>query len=216
MPRVLQDYKIRAKKRIVDAAIQVFAEKGFHQAKMTDIAKKLGVSKGTIYQYFKSKEDLFEAVVQIPLEKVREEPIADLLESGNLLDITSNTFYDKLWSMPLFFSEPTWPTSLMFEITSEASRNPTLANSLHAMYDEALNGLMRYFEDQKEKGIIRPEINTHHLAMGLIALQDGLQGYELFGIDQAETGKAWAEISNILLRSVMTNKAVDTEYKNKR
>ena len=216
MPRVLQDYKIRAKKRIVDAAIQVFAEKGFHKAKMTDIAKKLGVSKGTIYQYFKSKEDLFEAVVQIPLEKVREEPIAELLESGNLLDITSNTFYDKLWSMPLFFSEPTWPTSLMFEITSEASRNPALANSLQAMYDEALNGLMQYFEDQKEKGVIRPEVNTHHLAMGLIALQDGLQGYELFGIDQAETGKAWAEISNILLRSVMTNKAVDTEYKDKR
>lgn len=104
----------------------------------------------------------------------------------------------------------------MFEITSEASRNPTLANSLHTMYDEALNGLMRYFEDQKEKGIIRPEVNNHHLALGLIALQDGLQGYELFGIDQAETGKAWAEISNILLRSVMTNKAVDTGYTDKR
>lgn len=216
MPRVLQDYKIRAKKRIVDAAIQVFAEKGYHQAKMTDIAKELGVSKGTIYQYFKSKEDLFKAVVQIPLEKVREEPIAELLESGNLLDITSNTFYDKLWSMPLFFSEPTWPTSLMFEITSEASRNPALANSLQAMYDEALNGLMQYFNDQKVKGVIRPDVNTHHLAMGLIALQDGLQGYELFGINQAETGKAWAEISNILLRSVMTNKVVDTEYKDKR
>ncbi len=216
MPRVLQDYKIRAKKRIVNAAVQVFAEKGFHKAKMSDIAKKLGVSKGTIYQYFKSKEDLFKAVVQIPLEKVREEPIAELLESGNLLDITSNTFYDKLWSMPLFFSEPTWPTSLMFEITSEASRNPALANSLQTMYDEALNGLMQYFEDQKEKGVIRPEVNTHHLAMGLIALQDGLQGYELFGIDQAETGKAWAEISNILLQSVMTNKAGKTKYKDKR
>ncbi len=84
------------------------------------------------------------------------------------------------------------------------------------MYDEALNGLMGYFEDQKEKGVIRQEVNTHHLAMGLIALQDGLQGYELFGIDQAETEKAWAEISNILLRSVMTNKTVDTEYKDKR
>lgn len=216
MPRVLQDYKIRAKKRIVNAAVQVFAEKGFHKTKMSDIAKKLGVSKGTIYQYFKSKEDLFKAVVQIPLEKVREEPIAELLESGNLLDITSNTFYDKLWSMPLFFSEPTWPTSLMFEITSEASRNPALANSLQTMYDEALNGLMQYFEDQKEKGVIRPEVNTHHLAMGLIALQDGLQGYELFGIDQAETGKAWAEISNILLQSVMTNKAGKTKYKDKR
>jgi AcrR family transcriptional regulator len=212
LPKVLPDYKIRAKKRIVEAAIQVFAEKGFHQAKMADIAKKLDVSKGTIYQYFKSKKELFEAVVQIPFNRVRDEPLSSLLEAGNLLDITSNTFYDKLWSTPLLFSEPTWPPSLMFEIVSEASRNPSLANSLHAMYDEALSFLEEYFEDQKEKGVIRHEVNTHYLAMGLIALQDGLQGYELFGMERSVTGKAWVEISNILLQGVMTNKAVSSEY----
>jgi AcrR family transcriptional regulator len=212
MPRVLPDYKIRAKKRIVEAAITVFAEKGFHQAKMTDIAKKLGVSKGTIYQYFKSKEELFLAVVQIPIYKVREEPLSKLLESGNLLDISSNTFYDKLWSTPLFFSEPSWPPSLMFEIVSEASRNPTLANSLHAAYDEALSFLTEYFEEQKEKGMIRPDVNTLNLAMGLIALQDGLQGYELFGMERAETQKTWTEITKILLANVMANKASPNEY----
>ncbi|MFW9831435.1 MAG: TetR/AcrR family transcriptional regulator, partial [Candidatus Thorarchaeota archaeon] len=176
MPRVLQDYKLRAKKRIIAAAITVFAKKGYHKAKMTDIAKELGVSKGTLYQYFKSKENLFQAVVQIPLEKVEEEPLSVLLESSNLLDITTNTFYDKLWSTPLFFSEPSWPPSLMFEIVSEASRNPDLANSLQRRYEEALSHLQTYFEDQKEKGIIRQDVNTYHLAMGLIALSDGLQG----------------------------------------
>ncbi|MFX1582474.1 MAG: TetR/AcrR family transcriptional regulator, partial [Promethearchaeota archaeon] len=126
MPRVLQDYKIRAKKRIVEAAITVFAKKGYHKTKMADIAKEVGVSKGTLYQYFKSKKELFEAVVQIPFRKIQEEPLSELLESGNLLDISSNTFYDKLWSTPLFFSEPSWPPSLMFEIVSEASRNQDL------------------------------------------------------------------------------------------
>lgn len=213
MPRVLQDYKIRAKKRIVEAAITVFAKKGYHQTKMTDIAKEVGVSKGTLYQYFKSKEALFHAVVKIPFEKIEEEPLSKLLDSGNLLDITSNTFYDKLWSTPLFFSEPSWPPSLMFEIVSEASRNPELANSLHFMYDEALSYLKEFFEDQKEKGVVRRDVNTHNLAMGLIALQDGLQGYELFGMARSETGKAWSEISNILLRSVMTNKARPGDYK---
>jgi AcrR family transcriptional regulator len=212
MPRVLQDYKIRAKKRIIEAAITVFAKKGFHQAKMTDIAKEVGVSKGTLYQYFKSKEDLFEAVVQIPFRKIEEEPLSELLESGNLLDITSNSFYDKLWSTPLFFSEPSWPPSLMFEIVSEASRNPELANSLQSMYDEALTYLTTFFEDQKAKGIIRREVNVHNLALGLFALQDGLQGYELFGMERAETEKAWSEISNILLTSVVSKTKEMSEY----
>ncbi len=213
MPRVLQDYKIRAKKRIIEAAITVFAKKGYHRAKMTDIAKEVGVSKGTLYQYFKSKEDLFEAVVQIPFEKIEEEPLAELLESGNLLDISSNSFYDKLWSTPLFFSEPSWPPSLMFEIVSEASRKPKLANSLQRMYDDALKYLTTFFEDQKEKGIIRRDVNTHNLALGLIALQDGLQGYELFGMDRSETEKAWSEISNTLLTSVITNEKEMRKYR---
>ncbi len=213
MPRVLQDYKIRAKKRIVEAAITVFAKKGYHKTKMADIAKEVGVSKGTLYQYFKSKKELFEAVVQIPFRKIQEEPLSELLESGNLLDISSNTFYDKLWSTPLFFSEPSWPPSLMFEIVSEASRNQDLANSLQSMYDEAFKYLTDFFEDQKEKGVIQREVNTNTLALGLIALQDGLQGYELFGMARTETGEAWSEISNILLRGVMANEQSTTEYK---
>ena len=50
----------RADKRalITDAAVEVFAEKGFHLARVSDIAKRAGVADGTIYLYFKNKEDL--------------------------------------------------------------------------------------------------------------------------------------------------------------
>ena len=43
---------------ISEAAVQVFAEKGFHQARVSDIARRAGVADGTIYLYFKNKEDL--------------------------------------------------------------------------------------------------------------------------------------------------------------
>ncbi len=49
---------------ILDAAVAVFAEKGFAAARMEDIAKRAGVTKGTIYLYFRGKEDVFEALVQ--------------------------------------------------------------------------------------------------------------------------------------------------------
>jgi AcrR family transcriptional regulator len=44
---------------IFQAAVEVFAESGFDQAKMDEIAQQAGVAKGTIYYHFKSKEELF-------------------------------------------------------------------------------------------------------------------------------------------------------------
>ena len=44
---------------ILDAALHVFGEQGFARTRLEDVAKRAGVSKGTLYLYFKSKEDLF-------------------------------------------------------------------------------------------------------------------------------------------------------------
>lgn len=44
--------------RILDAAIDVFAEKGFYRARITDIAERAGVAEGTIYLYFRNKDDV--------------------------------------------------------------------------------------------------------------------------------------------------------------
>lgn len=57
----------RSEKRpaeICSAALEVFAEKGFAAAKLDEIAARAGVSKGTLYLYFKDKAELFRAVVQ--------------------------------------------------------------------------------------------------------------------------------------------------------
>src|SRR5947199_10173186 len=48
---------------IVEAALAVFAERGFAAAKLDEIARRAGVSKGALYLYFETKEELFRAVV---------------------------------------------------------------------------------------------------------------------------------------------------------
>lgn len=48
---------------IAEAALEVFAEKGFAAARLEDIARRAGVSKGALYLYFATKEDIFRAVV---------------------------------------------------------------------------------------------------------------------------------------------------------
>lgn len=75
---------------ILNAAIKIFSKYGIHKAKIEDIAKEAGVGKGTIYEYFDSKKDLFQEVVKYGLELYkkdmmetfhREEPIRDKLVS---------------------------------------------------------------------------------------------------------------------------------------
>ena len=49
---------------LLDAALDLFVAKGFAATRAEEVAAKAGVSKGTLFLYFKSKEDLFEAVVR--------------------------------------------------------------------------------------------------------------------------------------------------------
>lgn len=55
--------------RILDAAVKVFAHKGFFQAKVAEIAREAGVADGTIYLYFKNKDDLLISIFE---EKMRD------------------------------------------------------------------------------------------------------------------------------------------------
>lgn len=48
---------------ILAAALEVFAERGFHSARLEEVARRAGVSKGALYLYFETKADLFRAVV---------------------------------------------------------------------------------------------------------------------------------------------------------
>jgi len=51
------------RRQIIDGACRVFLERGFDAASMGEIAREAAVSKGTLYVYFKSKEELFAAIV---------------------------------------------------------------------------------------------------------------------------------------------------------
>ena len=88
---------------IVGAALAVFAEKGFAAAKLDDIAARAGVSKGAVYLYFETKEDIFRAVVERAISPnigvvkamaaAHPGPLADLLRgvTGHIAGVVQNT-----------------------------------------------------------------------------------------------------------------------------
>ena len=60
------------KDQIINAAIKVFAHKGFYNAKVADVARVAGIADGTIYLYFKNKDDLLISLFETKMEQILE------------------------------------------------------------------------------------------------------------------------------------------------
>ncbi len=186
MPKVVPEYKEEAKSRILDAANKVFAEKGYHEATMDDIAKRLGVSKGAIYLYFSGKEDLFEAMCKTAPQAFKEILYSSFGTEANPIQ-SATEFFDKM--LKLSASNP----GLSFEILSEASRNPTLKRILkqnHAEYEEVLTG---FLEEGRKRRIVGDNLDLRPLANSLIALWNGLETLLVSGLSADEARRAWLE-----------------------
>lgn len=73
---------------IVRAAIHVFARDGLEKGKIADIAQEAGIGKGTVYEYFRSKDDIFHAIV--------ESLMGDMVDASQKLYSMDLSPYDKL------------------------------------------------------------------------------------------------------------------------
>ncbi len=74
-PSTRQRRKEARPQELLDAALALFAEKGFAATRSEEVAQRAGVSKGTLYLYYPSKEDLFKAVVRQNLSSLIAEGV---------------------------------------------------------------------------------------------------------------------------------------------
>ncbi|OXM84284.1 TetR/AcrR family transcriptional regulator [Paenibacillus rigui] len=79
---------------IIEAALKLFEEQGYHQTKVSDIVRAAGVAQGTFYLYFQSKEDLFRSIAKSCLEE-----ISGTLKKGPVDGLNDNeVFYQMIKS----------------------------------------------------------------------------------------------------------------------
>ena len=89
------------KKIIIKAAAQVFSEKGYEKTTLDEIAQLAEFSKGSLYNYFENKEDLFLTTLEIGIQKLIEEMKA-VTQSKNLISVQIQSI---LFVMVKFFKE---------------------------------------------------------------------------------------------------------------
>jgi AcrR family transcriptional regulator len=139
-------------REICAAALQVFAEKGFAAAKLDEIAKRAGVSKGTLYLYFKDKEQLFRAVVRNTVAPNVDNLRSGLIQTGLPFDQLVRLFLAKFVDMVSRV-----PVGAVAKMVISESRNfPELAKVWHdEVVSKGLGTLQALIEMAQAKGEVR-------------------------------------------------------------
>lgn len=141
-----QQNRILRERRILDAAIVVFSQKGFVSASMDDIAAEAGLTKPTLYQYFPSKDELFTAMMVEERDHMLESfeyPSA----SGMVAEL-----YAFSWHYADVVLRPDM-LNLARLIIGEAQRLPDIGRAYQASGpDRVLAGMIAYLERQGAAG----------------------------------------------------------------
>ena len=90
-----QNLKEDKKDRIIDAALAEFAARPFNEASITNIVKNADISRGSFYQYFGNKENIYKYLVSYLYTKHREDLVHILIENNGELYPSLLEFYDK-------------------------------------------------------------------------------------------------------------------------
>jgi AcrR family transcriptional regulator len=164
---------VTKRKKILEAAATVFSQKGFHQAKMDEIAKQAGVAKGTLYYNFSGKSKLFAATVTEGMEKiigqVEKELESDLPFKEHLRKlIRSNLFLYLKYSdlSKIVFNELT--SGIDNDVLEEIEK-------VRLRYIDFVSDLLR---QGQERGYLK-EIDTRLAAVGIVGFLDNLCNYYL-------------------------------------
>ena len=143
------------KDRIMDAALRIFAEKGFQNATITEISKAAGVSEATIYEYFGTKEDLLFAIP----EKISNDTFE---ESSKVIPYIKGV-EGKIRAILLFYvqlyqSNPNYSALVLLQLMSNKRFRHTPA---HAAIRRSSHGLLDCIKAGIEDGTFKKDSNPY-------------------------------------------------------
>jgi len=139
-------------RKIIDAATKVFAKKGFYNAKVSEIAQEAGIADGTIYIYFKHKDDilisLFEEKMQEVLDNMKQQIS---LESDPLKKI------EKFALVHLKLIQDNKDIAEIIQVELRQS-SKFMKNYHNTKFFEYLDLIGRIIQEGQEKGLVREDI----------------------------------------------------------
>jgi len=196
----LQARDIRAndkRGRILDAAVKVFAERGFHSATVVGIARGAGVADGTIYLYFKGKDDL--------LLRLFDEKMTELLGEARAAVARERTAPGKLrrfiqLHLALVERNPELASVLIVELRQSAQFLKAADRQKLAAYVDLIAEVVR---EGQESGELDRNISPATVKRAIFGALDELALGWLLGDRRAALKKTAAEVAEWLVRGLL-------------
>ena len=154
----------RTKANILTAAITEFSEKGFAGARVDSIAEMAGCNKGMIYQYYGSKEHLYELVIAYEyqvLSNIEAEIIQKYTDPAELLDAIVDRYFDFL------FNHPDFVKIIMWENLNEA-RSVKSNSEIENVKAPIIECIRKAVRKGREDGIFNEKANSKVVVFALI------------------------------------------------
>ena len=171
------------KELIIQSALQNFMEEGYERATMKEIAIEAGVGKGTIYEYFSSKEELFSEVVLTGINKMCDALTQTLSDPGTICEKVKR-LYEK--NIQLFQSN----TGLRAIMLNDFGKIP---KQLHEQLQQQQTDMLAQVEKSLQQAIEQEEMTNIHPGIAAAVILNGLQVIYIYQLKEGETYEDVAE-----------------------
>ncbi|MCC6621973.1 MAG: TetR/AcrR family transcriptional regulator [Deltaproteobacteria bacterium] len=185
------------RRRILDAAVTVFAQNGFYNAKVSQIAKEAGVADGTIYLYFKNKEDILIQVFIDSMDEIlrRQEDAVGLIE-------------DPVERLVIFtrvhFESVAESRALAEVITVELRQSSKfMRNTDMKPFGRYLGIIRRIVDDGSRTGTFAPALDSRIIARAIFGAIDELALEWAMGNRGTSLEDACAQVTDLFLSGLL-------------
>jgi AcrR family transcriptional regulator len=158
------------RQQILESAIKCISRHGYHQTTMDDIASEAGLSKGALYWYFKSKDEILAAMCKLQCDE-HLQILSHFAEQKMPVKELALRTGDKI--LELLINEPE-QCKMSFEfwaLTDENRQVKEAHSEVHKIWQETVSNLIK---SGIKKGEIKPNVNVKELSIALLAIFDGI------------------------------------------
>ncbi|MCX6246720.1 MAG: TetR/AcrR family transcriptional regulator [Bacteroidetes bacterium] len=141
-----EEIRVGARRKILDAAIECFAASGYHAVSISDLARHAGVSKGLMYNYFSSKEELLKTIFDEVMAEMMD--LFDPDHSGTVNRDTLSGYISRLFTH-LKSNLTVW--KMYMAIFSQPAVMKILEEEIRTASKQPLEMAERYFKEQEYK-----------------------------------------------------------------
>lgn len=193
--------------QIIDASLACFTRNGYVNTTIDDIAAACQLSKGSIYWYFKTKDDILIQAIQVFTQQFDQELSTILDQNGSQLEKIENGI-DLFLN---FHEENTGMFTLFVEFWAQSKDREEVKTYWNTMLNTFKQGIMTMVQNGMDNQEFQ-SVEIEPFVWGLMATLDGLAAYASF-VDNLDLHKIIRVYWNILLRGLSANSASLEEQK---